>query len=121
VVALLKTGSTNTDAEVADALNWMLVNSDTWLHGSTKDGANAVWMFNQLGVMPGTLNIDVDISVNGTALTTQHFEGTSPSSATIDVTSYLNTTGTNSFDFTSTGSGKITYRISLDYFVPGSP
>jgi len=118
VVALLKTGSSNTDAEVADALNWMLVNSDTWLHGSTKDGANAVRMFNQLGVTPGTLNIDVDISVNGMALSTQHFEGTSPSSATIDVTSYLNTTGTNSFDFTSTGTGKVTYEISLDYFVP---
>jgi len=117
-VALLKTGSSNTDAEVTEALDWMLVNSDTWLHGSTKDGANAVWMFNQLGVTPGTLNIDVDISVNGTALSTQHFEGTSPSSATIDVTSYLNATGTNSFDFTSTGSGKVTYEVSLDYFVP---
>jgi len=118
VVALLKTGSTNTDAEVAEALDWMLVNSDTWLHGSTKDGANAVWMFNQLAVTPGTLNIDVDISVNGTSLTTQHFEGTSSSSTTIDVTSYLNATGTNSFDFTSTGTGKVTYEISLDYFVP---
>jgi hypothetical protein len=75
-------------------------------------------MFNQLGVTPGTLNIDVDISVNGTALTTQHFEGTSPSSTTIDVTSYLNATGTNSFDFTSTGTGKVTYEVSLDYFVP---
>jgi len=118
VVALLMTGSSNTDAEVAEALNWMLVNSSTWLHGSTKDGASAVWMFNQLGVMPGTLNIDVNISVNGTALPTQHFEGTSPSSTTINVTSYLNATGTNSFDFTSTGSGKVTYEISLDYFVP---
>jgi hypothetical protein len=118
MVALLKTGSSNTDAEVAEALNWMLVNSDTWLHGSTKDGANAVWMFNQLGVMPGTLNIDVDISVNGTPLSTQHFEGTSPSSTTIDVTSYLNATGTNSFDFTSTGTGKVTYEVSLNYFAP---
>ncbi len=118
VVALLMTGSSNTDAEVAEALDWMLVNSDTWLHGSTKDGADAVWMFNQLGVTPGSLNIDVDISVNGTALTTEHFEGTSPSSTTIDVTSYLNATGINSFDFTSTGTGKVTYEVSLDYFVP---
>ncbi len=117
VVALLWTGSSNTDAEVAEALDWMLINSDTWLHGSTKDGANAVWMFNQLGVTPGTLNIDVDISVNGTALSTQHFEGTAPSSATVDVTSYLNTTGINSFDFTATGTGKVTYEISLSYFV----
>ncbi len=118
VVALLMTGSSNTDAEVSEALDWMLVNSDTWLHGSTRDGANAVWMFNQLGTTPGTLNIDVDISVNGTVLSTQHFEGTSPSSTTVDVTSYLNATGTNSFDFTSTGTGKITYEISLDYFAP---
>jgi subtilisin family serine protease len=118
VVALLKTGSSNTDAEVAEALNWMLANSDTWLYGSTKDGASAVWMFNQLGVMPGTLDIDVDISVNGTPLSTQHFEGTSPSSTTVDVTSYLNATGTNSFDFASAGSGKVTYEISLSYFVP---
>jgi len=118
VVALLKTGSSNADAEVAEALNWMLANSDTWLHGSTKDGANAVWMFNQLGVTPGTLNIDIDISVNGTALSTQHFEGTSPSSTAVDVTSYLNATGTNSFDFTATGTGKVTYEVSLDYFAP---
>jgi uncharacterized protein YfaS (alpha-2-macroglobulin family) len=118
VVALLWTGSSNTDAEVAEALNWMLANSDTWLYGSTKDGASAVWMFNQLGVMPGTLDIDVDISVNGTPLSTQHFEGTSPISTTVDVTSYLNATGTNSFDFTSAGSGKVTYEISLSYFVP---
>jgi len=118
VVALLETGSSNTDAEVAEALDWMLVNSDTWLHGSTKDGANAVWMFNQLGLTPGTLNIDVDINVNGTALSTQHFEGTSPSSTTIDVSSYLNATGTNSFDFSSIGTGKITYEVDLDYFVP---
>jgi hypothetical protein len=118
VVALLMTGSSNTDAEVAEALNWMLVNSNTWLHGSTKDGASAVWMFNQLGVMPGTLNIDVNISVNGTTLPTQHFEGTSPSSTTINVTSYLNAIGTNAFNFTSTGSGRVTYEISLDYFVP---
>jgi len=117
-VALLKTGSSNTDAEVADALNWMLVNSDTWLYGSTKDGANAVWMFNQLGTTPGTLDIAVDITVNGTALATQSFAGTSPSSTTIDVTSYLNAAGTNSFDFTSTGTGKATYEISLDYFIP---
>jgi uncharacterized protein YfaS (alpha-2-macroglobulin family) len=75
-------------------------------------------MFNQLGVMPGTLDIDVDISVNGTPLSTQHFEGTSPSSTTVDVTSYLNATGTNSFDFASAGSGKVTYEISLSYFVP---
>jgi hypothetical protein len=118
VVALLWTGSSNTDDEVAEALNWMLVNSDNWLYGSTKDGASAVWMFNQLGVMPGTLDIDVDISVNGTSLSTQHFEGTSPTSTTIDVTSYLNATGTNTFDFTSAGSGKVTYEISLSYFVP---
>jgi subtilisin family serine protease len=118
VVALLMTGSSNTDDEVAEALNWMLANSNTWLYGSTKDGASAVWMFNQLGVMPGTLNIDVNISVNGTALPTQHFEGTSPSSTTINVTSYLNNTGTNAFDFTSTGSGRVTYEISLGYFVP---
>ena len=117
-VALLKTGSSNTDAEVAEALNWMLVNSDTWLYGSTKDGANAVWMFNQLGTTPGTLDIAVDITVNGTALSTQSFEGTSPSSTTIDVTSYLNATGANSFDFTAAGTGKVTYEISLDYFVP---
>jgi len=96
----------------------MLANSDTWLYGSTKDGANAVWMFNQVGVTPGTLNIDIDISVNGTPLTTQHFEGTSPTSVTIDVTSYLNATGTNSFDFTAAGTGKVTYEVSLDYFVP---
>jgi len=92
--------------------------SDTWLYGSTKDGANAVWMFNQLGTTPGTLDIAVDITVNGTALATQSFEGTSPSSTTIDVTSYLNAAGTNSFDFTSTGTGKATYEISLDYFIP---
>jgi hypothetical protein len=68
--------------------------------------------------MPGTLNIDVNISVNGTTLPTQHFEGTSPSSTTINVTSYLNAIGTNAFNFTSTGSGRVTYEISLDYFVP---
>ena len=68
--------------------------------------------------MPETLNIDVDISVNGTVLATQHFEGTSPTSTTIDITGYLNGAGTNSFDFASTGTGKVTYEVSLDYYVP---
>jgi len=117
-VALLETGSSNTDAEVSEALDWMLVNSDDWLYGSTKDGASAVWMLNQLGVMPSTLDIDVDMIVNGTALATQHFEGTSPTSTTIDITSYLNGAGANSFEFASTGTGKVTYEVSLDYCVP---
>ena len=118
MIALLQTGSSNANPEVANALDWMLKNTNTWLRRSTKDGATAVWMFNRLGLMPGTLDITIAVNVNGQQVASEYFTGVVTTPTTIDITDYLDVTGSNTIEFSSTGSGKVTYLITIDYWVP---
>ena len=118
IMALLKTGSTNTDADVSDALDWLLENSDKWIHGGTKDGATTIWMFNELGLIPGTVDSTVTVTVNDAEVGSTYFAGTDLGVKTIDVTQYLNVAGTNVFNISSSGTGDITYEITVDYWTP---
>ena len=118
IIALLQTGSSNADPEVANALDWMLKNTNTWLHRSTKDGATAVWMFNRLGLVPGTLDSTTVVDVNGQQIASEYFSGVVTTPTVINVTDYLNITGSNTIELSSTGSGKVTYLVTIDYWVP---
>jgi hypothetical protein len=121
IIALLHTNHPNDDPNVTAALDWLVENAHVWLHGSTKDGATTVWMFNELGLIPGGISMTVNISINDHYKPEVTFVSTDLDPVTVEISNELNLTGWNIFSLNSTGTGDVTFLIQIDYWVPHHP